>query len=93
MDLLPILKGEKPEKERTFFWRIFRDERKQKAVRKGDWKYIRDGDRELLFNLKEDMGERHELYYRHQEVAAELRGLLEQWEKDMDRTPPMFSVK
>ncbi len=93
INLLPILKGETPEVERTFFWRIFRDERKQKAVRKGDWKYIRDGDRELLFDLKKDLSERQELYYQYQEVASELRGLLEQWEKEMDRTPPLFSVK
>lgn len=93
MNLLPILKGGKPEVERTLFWRISRDERKQKAVRKGNWKYIRDGDRELLFDLKTDVGERQELYYQHQEVASELRVLLEQWEKEMDRTPPLFSVK
>ena len=41
--------------DRTFFWRIDRSNRKQKAIRHGKWKYINDGNTmDLLFDL--DMG-------------------------------------
>lgn len=93
MNLLPILQGKQTPTTRIFFWRIDRQDRKQRAVRKGQWKYIRDGNIEMLFDLQKDIGERLDLAYRHPEMVEELRGLLAQWEKEMDATPPRFSVK
>jgi arylsulfatase A-like enzyme len=60
IDLLPLLGGEKIV-PRTFYWRIDRNDRKQRAVRDGDWKYVRDGGIELLFNLSADPGERKDV--------------------------------
>ncbi|MGH6631173.1 MAG: sulfatase-like hydrolase/transferase, partial [Burkholderiales bacterium] len=53
INLLPLLQGKQAPRERTFFWRIERTERRQKAVRQGKWKYVWDGDNshELLFDL------------------------------------------
>src|SRR5262249_27689496 len=48
IDLLPHIKGDRIV-ERTFFWRIDRNDRKQKAVRHGNWKLVRDGGVEMLF--------------------------------------------
>ena len=86
MDILPILKGEKPPKERTFFWRIDEQGIVQKAVRRGRWKYVLDGIEklEMLFDLESDPGERHTLYYEHPQVVNELRHSLSVWEQEVD---------
>ena len=61
INLLPILLGEQPPRERTFCWRVNRSNRQQKAIRHGDWKYVQDAAVEMLFNLKDDIGERRDL--------------------------------
>ncbi|MFB3825182.1 MAG: sulfatase-like hydrolase/transferase [Bryobacteraceae bacterium] len=46
-------------------------------IRKGDWKYIYfTGDDPLLFNLKDDPGEFHNLAGKAQDVRKELHGIL-----------------
>jgi arylsulfatase A-like enzyme len=79
--------------ERTFFWRIDRDGRKQKAVRSGDWKYVSDGDIELLFDLSADPGERKDVAYHHPDKVKLLRSKLGEWEKEMARHKPAHVVK
>ncbi len=78
VDLLPILKGEQPQRERTFFWRINYQGFAQKAARQESWKYIVDGPErlELLFDLGKDPSERHTLAYQYPEIVARLRHLL-----------------
>ncbi|MBA3712172.1 MAG: sulfatase-like hydrolase/transferase [Pyrinomonadaceae bacterium] len=93
VNILPVLQGRAPYIERTFFWRIARDERKQKAVRQGKWKMLRDGGIELLFDLEKDASERYDIGYQNQEVLRQMRDRLRSWEADMDRTKPPFSVK
>lgn len=93
INLLPMLQGRATQVERTLFWRITRDERKQKAVRRGKWKLLRDGNIELLFDLEKDAGERHDVGYENQNVLKELRGLLAGWDAEMNRSNPPFSVK
>lgn len=93
INLLPVLLGQQSPSERTLFWRITRDERKQKAARRGRWKYLRDGTIDLLYDLQTDIGERHDVGSANPQVLAELRKLLRQWEQEVDRTPPMFTVK
>lgn len=88
MDLLPVLTGSSKPVDRNLFWRIDRTDRKQKAVRSGNWKYVRDGDIELLFDLSRDPAERNDLGYRHPETVAHLRGALADWERDLARNHP-----
>ncbi len=96
INLLPVLKGEKPVHERTLFWRTpILGECKptyanfecvlQKAVRKGRWKYVVDGYEklEMLFDLENDPGEQFSLAYQHPELLVELRRLHELWEQDL----------
>jgi arylsulfatase A-like enzyme len=92
VDLLPLLTG-KEVKARPLFWRIDRADRKQKAVRLGKWKLVRDGNMELLFDLDADPGERKDLAYHHLDKVAELRNLLAAWEKEMASEKPAFLVK
>jgi arylsulfatase A-like enzyme len=68
--------------ERTFCWRLPRPSAQfgQKAVRRGDWKYIADRDSELLFDLAKDIGERTNLAYKYPEIVKDLKSRLADWE-------------
>jgi arylsulfatase A-like enzyme len=70
-----------PTKLRTLYWRIdlpgeeaYPHAREQRAVRRGNWKYLWDG-YEFLYDLERDPGERENLGHRHPELLAELRTL------------------
>ena len=93
MNVLPLLSGKQPPIERTFFWRIDHQGRRQRAMRKGKWKYISDGGSEMLFDLEKDMSERHDLNYQRRDLVLEFRKLVAQWEAELARTPPSFVVK
>jgi arylsulfatase A len=93
IDLLPILTGRAPPAERTFFWRIDRPARQQKAVRHGDWKYLKDGNVELLFDVRNDPGERNDLYRKHPDIMADLKNRLAAWEAEMAAAEPRILVK
>ena len=96
INLVPILKGDKPVQDRALFWRTpilgpctpsyanF-ECMLQKAVRKGRWKYVLDGYEklELLFDLENDPGEQRSLAYQYPEVVRELRDLGKQWEQEV----------
>jgi arylsulfatase A-like enzyme len=84
MDLLPILTGQSPGVERTLFFRIAVATRQQRAVRRGEWKLLVDGDDTMLFNLARDIGERNDLAKERPDVARRLRPLLAEWEADVD---------
>jgi arylsulfatase A-like enzyme len=92
IDLLPILKGEQPAVERTFGWRVDRSRRKMKALRHGDWKYVQDDMVEMLFNLREDISEHHDLYYERLDKVKELKTKLAEWEADVDKVPPPIRI-
>jgi arylsulfatase A-like enzyme len=84
IDLFPILEGRAPEVERTLFWRTVNAGRTQRAVRKGDWKLVVDASHVMVFNLRDDIGERDDLTFRRPEMARQLRPLLTKWEQDVD---------
>jgi arylsulfatase A-like enzyme len=87
VNLFPILEGRAPEVERTLFWRVSLG-RTQRAVRSGDWKLVLDG-RPMLFNLRDDIGERRNLIGEQTGVARTLMRKLEAWQKEVgaDATP------
>lgn len=93
INLLPILTGDKPVQERTLCWRIDREGRQQKAVRHGRWKYLQDGNVEMLFDVVADPGERRDVYSKHQDVFREMKSRLADWEADLARDKPDILVK
>ncbi|HEY3964320.1 MAG TPA: sulfatase-like hydrolase/transferase [Planctomycetaceae bacterium] len=93
LDLAPLLTGTAPPAPRTFFWRIQRADRSQRAVRHGNLKFVRDGNIELLFDLAKDVGERKDISYEHPEQLAELRRRLADWEAEMAQEKPEFTVR
>ncbi|MCB1275456.1 sulfatase [Prosthecobacter sp.] len=87
INLMPILTGEAKPVERTFFWRIDRSSRKQRAIRQGKWKYINDGNSmDLLFDLEADISERTDLGYQHPDILQDLKAKLKAWEAEIDAT-------
>jgi arylsulfatase A-like enzyme len=68
-------------RERTLYWRMAN--RRQRAVRRGDWKYLKVNDRELLFDLGFDARERDDHAARNGELFGELRALWETWNAEM----------
>ncbi len=94
INLLPLITGDAAPVERTFFWRIDRTNRKQRAIRQGPWKYINDGNTmDLLFNLDNDIGERIDLGYQHPDILADLKAKLKAWEAEIDGTEREIWVK
>ena len=82
INLLPILTGEMPEVARTLFWR--NADGTGRAVRSGDWKLVVDARSSFVFNVRTDVGERNDMANIRQGVARRLRGLLEEWEADVN---------
>lgn len=94
IDLMPMLSGEKPEVERTLFWRVNRSNRKMAAVRHGKWKYVNDGDTsEMLFDLDADISERHDLGYQHRDILHDLQSRYKTWAAEMDASERDFVVR
>jgi len=84
INLVPILAGQQPELERTLFWRAVPNNRNQRAVRRGDWKLIVDGNHTMVYNVRQDPGERDDLTNQRQDIARQLRPLLAAWEMDVN---------
>ncbi len=80
-DLLPVLRGEAPVRERQLFWR--RADRRQLAVRSGQWKLLVDGNHLLLFDLGADPGERNDLAASRPDLVTQLKRRLDAWEADV----------
>jgi arylsulfatase A-like enzyme len=85
IDLLPILRGTEPLRDRRLFWRWDRPNRQQRAVRVGRWKLLDDAGLLLLFDLSQDPGERTDVAARHPERVTQLKQLLAEWEADVNR--------
>lgn len=89
MDLIPLLEAGRIA-ERTLFWRLQEPGRLQRAVRRGRWKYLRDGGtrtgggHEFLFDLEADVEERRDLTGSHAAMLPEFRALLAAWEADIE---------
>lgn len=83
LDLTDVLTAERPQFDRTFFWRTAR----QGAMRKGNWKYIRENKDEFLFDLSADVRERSLFNESHPSVLQALRGEYQKWESTVMKYP------
>ena len=77
--------------ERTLFWRLPPAPNAagtppvtQRAVRRGNWKYVDDRGQYFLFEVRADPGERHDVAQQHLDLIRELRSLMAKWEADVD---------
>ncbi len=87
VNLLPYLTGEKKDAPHEFLaWRWMA----QSAIREGNWKLLRGGDREYLYDLGSDLEEKHNLASQHPEIATRLRAKLTAWCAEL--TPPGLAL-
>lgn len=85
INLLPLLARGATPVSRTLFWRIISPTLHQRTVRDGDWKlFIDSPGRVMLYNLRDDIGERHDLSASNTAVVRRLAHLLQAWEKEVD---------
>jgi len=83
VNLIPYLSGQKPEPPHDFLtWRWIA----QTAIRAGNWKLLRGGDREYLFDLSRDIEEQNNLASKHPEIADRLRKKLVAWSSELSPT-------
>ncbi|PQA87688.1 sulfatase family protein [Hyphococcus luteus] len=80
-NLLDQLTGQAPAVERKLCWRFKANE--QSAIRDGDWKYLKIGGFEHLFNLAEDERERADLKDKEPERFAQLKTAYQEWDATM----------
>jgi arylsulfatase A-like enzyme len=84
INLLPLLQSGAKPTERTLFWRVTTQARRQRAVRQGDWKLVLDGGVPMLHNVATDVGERNDLANQRQDIVRRLFPLITKWEQDVD---------
>ena len=89
VNLLPFISGEILSEKlphENLYWKRGRDW----AIRQGDWKlvveYQKDNNKPMLFNLKNDMGERKNLSNEFPEKVEELKDAYDQWEETLPKT-------
>jgi len=80
-NLLPVLFNEQKTIPRTLFWRY--KSHGQRAVRSGNWKYLKIADNEFLFNLAKDPRERADLKEKEPQIFAQLKSQWEEWNATM----------
>jgi arylsulfatase A-like enzyme len=84
INLLPLLQPNAQRTDRTLFWRITTQARRQRAVRQGDWKLVLDGGVPMLYDVAKDVGERNDLAGQRTDIVRKLFPLIGQWEADVD---------
>ncbi|RQO59969.1 twin-arginine translocation pathway signal protein [Paucibacter sp. KBW04] len=90
INLLPLLKGEQAPQPRKLFWRY--KAQGQRALREGEYKYLRIKGREFLFNVLRDPRERANLASLEPARLATLRADWEAWNASMlPITPEVFT--
>jgi len=78
-NILPVLLGTRPPYARTLYWRY--KAQAQRAVRDGDWKYLKINENEFLFDLAHDVRERANLRERSPEVFQRLKQQWDDWNR------------
>jgi len=85
-NLLGVLCGQMPPRPRKVFWRFRNPD--QAAAMDGDWKYLRIGRDESLFNIASDPRERANRKTGEPEVFQKLKSDWEAWNAEMLPYPP-----
>jgi arylsulfatase A-like enzyme len=80
INLIPVLTAKKPVSNRTLYWRSFQ-RHNEKAVREGEWKYLKDEKGEYLFNIAADPREKNNLKDSNKTIFDKLKQLMADWEK------------
>ena len=85
VSLSPVLRQPGQTFERPLYWRM--NHRGQRALRLGDWKYLRVDGNDYLFNIPADERERANLGQRQPERLDAMRQAWEAWNSSMPAIP------
>jgi len=79
-NLIPYLTGEKEgDPHEALYWRFW----DQSAIRAGDWKFLKAGNREFLFDLGSEKHEKENLIEKFPEKAEKLKSKLKKWGSEL----------
>ena len=87
-NLLEICTGKKQTFDRTLYWRTFQVGN-QKAMRDGNWKYIKTDQGEFLFDLATDPSEKINLKEKSPQMFEKLKSKYSDWEKTVLQPIPL----
>ena len=90
VSLMPVLRDAADTFDRPLHWRM--NHRGQRALRDGDWKYLRVDGNDYLFNIPADERERANLGEREPQRLAQLRAAWERWNDSMPPIPADATV-
>jgi arylsulfatase A-like enzyme len=85
VSLLPVLTSSDACFERPMYWRM--NHRSQRALRAGDWKYLRVDGNDYLFNIAQDARERANLAKQEPTRLANMKAQWETWQASMPPIP------
>jgi len=83
-NMLPVLQGRTKSSRTEMFWQ----RRKDRAARVGNYKWVDSAAGKGLFDLSEDIGEKHDLSTERPEVLKRLEARFAAWQKEMDAAEP-----
>ena len=83
-DMLPVLRGEAKSPRKEMFWQ----RRGDKAARIENWKWLESAKGQGLYDLRTDLGEKHDLSAEKPEIAKMMRDRFSQWRTEMDGSEP-----
>jgi arylsulfatase A-like enzyme len=90
VSLAAVLRDPTHSFERPLYWRM--NHRDQRALRLGDWKYLKVDEHEYLFNIKQDARERANLAAKNPERFTALRQQWQAWESTVPAIPEDAAV-
>ena len=90
MSVLPVLRDAAHQFARPLHWRM--NHRGQRAMRDGDWKYLRVDGNDYLFNIPGDERERANLGHHQPERLTAMRQAWEAWNATMPPIPADATV-
>ncbi len=90
VSLLPVLGNPSACFSRPMFWRM--NHRGQRALREGDWKYLRVDGNDYLFNLAQDERERANQGLHQGAQLDAMRSAWEAWNATMPPIPPDAAI-
>ena len=85
VSLAPVLRDPSQPFERPLYWRM--KHRDQRALRRGDWKYLKVDQHEYLFNIRSDARERANLAPRHPALFEQMRADWLAWAESVPTIP------
>ncbi len=83
-DMRPVLTGEMKSPRKEMFWQ----RRSDKGARVGQWKWVDSKRGTGLFNLANDLEEKHDLSKEKPEVLQMVKDRFENWKKEMEAAEP-----